>query len=55
MAHFILGKFVFRGDLDVFARTASKYDDCRLLHVPGLKFRLEFKYYSQFYCTEITV
>ncbi|XP_043232606.1 protein KIAA0100-like [Amphibalanus amphitrite] len=35
------GKIVFKGDLSVYVRTASKYDDCRLLFVPGLK--LAFK------------
>ncbi|KAI0220373.1 hypothetical protein LSAT2_028117 [Lamellibrachia satsuma] len=32
------GKWVLKGDLDVYARTASKYDDCRLLHLPDLRF-----------------
>ncbi|CAH2086030.1 unnamed protein product [Euphydryas editha] len=31
------GKLVFLGELKVFVRTASKYDDCRVLRVPALK------------------
>uniref|UniRef100_A0A1Q3FY95 Putative conserved secreted protein n=1 Tax=Culex tarsalis TaxID=7177 RepID=A0A1Q3FY95_CULTA len=34
-------KIMFKGDLNVFVRTASRYDDCRLLHLPNL--RLTFK------------
>jgi hypothetical protein len=30
-------KFIFAGELEVSVRTASKYDDCRLLHVPHAK------------------
>ncbi|XP_008551272.1 protein hobbit [Microplitis demolitor] len=32
-----LGKIIVKGDLDVYVRTASKYDDCRLLHLPNVK------------------
>ncbi|KAJ2953031.1 hypothetical protein O0L34_g7420 [Tuta absoluta] len=31
------GKLGFLGELNVFVRTASKYDDCRVLRVPSLK------------------
>jgi hypothetical protein len=31
------GKLGFLGELNVFVRTASKYDDCRVLRVPGLR------------------
>ncbi|XP_052234314.1 protein KIAA0100-like isoform X2 [Dreissena polymorpha] len=31
-------KFLLKGNLDIYARTASKYDDCKLLHLPNLKF-----------------
>ncbi|XP_068629630.1 protein hobbit [Battus philenor] len=31
------GKLAFLGELNVFVRTASKYDDCRVLRVPALR------------------
>lgn len=34
-------KIMFKGDLQVWVRTASRYDDCRLIHLPSLK--LTFK------------
>ncbi|GBP17153.1 Protein KIAA0100 [Eumeta japonica] len=31
------GKLGFLGELNVYVRTASKYDDCRVLHVPNFR------------------
>uniref|UniRef100_T1IJV3 FMP27/BLTP2/Hobbit GFWDK motif-containing RBG unit domain-containing protein n=1 Tax=Strigamia maritima TaxID=126957 RepID=T1IJV3_STRMM len=30
-------KILLKGDLSVYVRTASKYDDCRFLHIPNFK------------------
>lgn len=38
---FFTGKILFEGDLNIYVRTASKYDDCRMLHLPSV--RLTFK------------
>lgn len=37
----LLAKVIFQGDFNVYVRTASKYDDCRLLHFPNLKLTLK--------------
>ncbi|XP_063972266.1 protein hobbit isoform X1 [Diachasmimorpha longicaudata] len=36
-----LGKIIIKGDLDVYVRTASKYDDCRLLHLPNIRLSIK--------------
>uniref|UniRef100_A0A8C1H387 Si:ch211-259g3.4 n=2 Tax=Cyprinus carpio TaxID=7962 RepID=A0A8C1H387_CYPCA len=38
------GQFVFKGDLDVNVRTASKYDDICFLHLPSLCMTLDFQW-----------
>ncbi|XP_043472199.1 protein KIAA0100 isoform X1 [Leptopilina heterotoma] len=35
------GKIIIKGDLDVYVRTASKYDDCRLLHLPNVRLSMK--------------
>ncbi|XP_066587198.1 protein hobbit isoform X2 [Prorops nasuta] len=35
------GKIIIKGDLDVYVRTASKYDDCRLLHLPNVRLSIK--------------
>lgn len=37
-------QFVFKGDLDVNVRTASKYDDCCFLHLPDLCMTLDLQW-----------
>ncbi|XP_051963532.1 protein KIAA0100-like [Xyrauchen texanus] len=39
-----LGQFVYRGDLDVNVRTASKYDDICFLHLPNLCMTLDLQW-----------
>ncbi|XP_070684951.1 bridge-like lipid transfer protein family member 2 [Pempheris klunzingeri] len=38
------GQFVFKGDLDVNVRTASKYDDIRFLQLPNLCMTLDLQW-----------
>ncbi|XP_069040535.1 bridge-like lipid transfer protein family member 2 isoform X1 [Lepisosteus oculatus] len=38
------GQFVYRGDMDVNVRTASKYDDCCFLHLPSLCMTLDLQW-----------
>ncbi|XP_064647364.1 protein hobbit-like isoform X2 [Lineus longissimus] len=37
-------KFVFKCNFDIYLRTASKYDDCRLLHLPNLRFCINLQW-----------
>lgn len=39
-----LGKIIVKGDLDVYVRTASKYDDCRLLHLPNVRLSIKLSW-----------
>lgn len=41
ISFFVTAKFVYKGDLNVYVRTASKYDDCQLLHLPNLKLTIK--------------
>ncbi|KAH8339800.1 hypothetical protein KR074_010953, partial [Drosophila pseudoananassae] len=37
-------KIMFKGELNVTVRTASRYDDCRLLHFPNLKLTVKLNW-----------
>ena len=37
-------KIILNGDLDILVRTASKYDDCRLLHLPNVRVALKLQW-----------
>lgn len=41
---YVSAKIVFKGDLNVYVRTASKYDDCRLMHLPNLRLTLKLSW-----------
>ncbi|XP_078536235.1 bridge-like lipid transfer protein family member 2 [Lissotriton helveticus] len=38
------GQFIFKGNLDINVRTASKYDDCCFLHLPDLCMTLDLQW-----------
>ncbi|KAK8395934.1 hypothetical protein O3P69_005808 [Scylla paramamosain] len=40
-------KVIFKGELNVFVRTASKYDDAKLLHLPNLKLTIKMNWQCQ--------
>ncbi|XP_067364418.1 bridge-like lipid transfer protein family member 2 isoform X1 [Channa argus] len=42
--HWNPGQFIFKGDLDVNVRTASKYDDIIFLHLPNLCMTLDLQW-----------
>lgn len=37
-------RIVFKGDLNISVRTASRYDDCRMLHFPNLKLMIKLNW-----------
>ncbi|XP_042235256.1 protein KIAA0100-like isoform X1 [Homarus americanus] len=37
-------KLIFKGELNVYVRTASKYDDARLIHLPNLKLTVKMNW-----------
>ncbi|XP_070572768.1 bridge-like lipid transfer protein family member 2 isoform X2 [Ptychodera flava] len=36
--------FLIKGDLDVYVRTTSKYDDCRLFHLPNFRWEIDLQW-----------
>lgn len=45
-------KFMFKGDLQVWVRTASRYDDCRLIHLPNLKLTFKLNWICNGNCND---
>ncbi|KAG5672537.1 hypothetical protein PVAND_002659 [Polypedilum vanderplanki] len=45
-------KFMFKGDLMIWARTASRYDDCRLIHLPNLKLTFKLNWICNGNCND---
>mgnify|MGYP001793042558 CR=1 FL=1 len=41
---FYKGKWIIKGDLSIYTRTVSNYDDCRLLHLPSVRLSLAIKW-----------
>ena len=37
-------QLLFKGTLDIFLNTESKYDDCRLLHLPNLEMKINIEW-----------
>lgn len=38
-------KWILHGDLDVYSKTASKYNDCRLLRLPNLRLSIHLEWF----------
>jgi hypothetical protein len=43
-------KMQFKGDFDIYLNTESKYDDCRLLHLPNLVLVLDIEWICKAQC-----
>ncbi len=37
-------QMIFKGDLDIYLNTESKYDDCRFLHLPNLELKIKIEW-----------
>ncbi|XP_077995172.1 bridge-like lipid transfer protein family member 2 [Glandiceps talaboti] len=44
--------FLIKGDLDVYVRTASKYDDCRLFHLPNFRLEIDLQWITNGDCND---
>lgn len=43
----LTGKILMRGNMDVLVHTASKYDECRIIHLPSVKVSLGLNWVCQ--------